>query len=107
MFSLEIAYGIQSINHLVHLISSEDPLKLLLVTAIECHQLEAYVEQLFLSSSHAKLHTLAKSSWTTHLWEFLHVFCLEACLPILNLPSSSCVNYVTIVDKLLSLDWRN
>ena len=101
--SLEITSGVQAIQHLVSLFTNKTAAKLLLVTAIEYHQLEVGVEQLFLSSSHDKLHKLATSTWTTHLWEFLHLYRLEACLTTLNVPSSSCVNDATIADALLIL----
>ena len=60
--SLEIKSRAQEIQHLVSLFTSDSPKKLLLLNAMEHHQLELGAEQLFLSSSHVKLHNLAISS---------------------------------------------
>ena len=103
LHSLEITSRVQAIHHLVSFFTSETPSKLLLVTEIKYDQLEVGVEQLFLSSSCAKLHKLETSTWTIHLWEFIHIYHLEVYLPTLNLPSSSCVNDATIIVTLLRL----
>ena len=71
--SLEISSGIQAIQHLISLFTSHTPSKLLLITAIEYHQLEIGVEALFLNSSYSTLSPLATPTWITHLWEFLHM----------------------------------
>ena len=60
--SLEITSEVQAIHHLVSLSTSGKPSKLLLVTEIEYHQLEVGIEQLFLSSSYAKLYELGTST---------------------------------------------
>ena len=65
--SLEITSGAQSIYHLVSLFTSCTPSKLLLITAIEHHQLEIGVEGLFFSTSYNLLSKLATSTWITHL----------------------------------------
>ena len=48
--SLEITFGAQAIHHLVSLFTSCAPLKLLLIAAIEHHQLEIGVTGIFLNS---------------------------------------------------------
>ena len=45
--SLEITSGVKAIQNLVPLLISDIPSKLLLLTAIECHQLEAVADQIF------------------------------------------------------------
>ena len=88
------------------LFASNNTSKLLILNAIEYHQLEVGVEQLFLSSSHDKLQ-LATSTWITRLWEFLNLHRLELCLPSLNLSLSLHVNGSTIVDLLLNLGFKD
>ena len=100
--SLEMTSGFQAIHHLVSLLTSDISSKLLLLTTTEYHHLEVGVEQLFLSSSHAKPHKLAISTWTTHLWELIHLYCLEECLPAIKLPLYSFFNKTALADALLS-----
>ena len=64
---LEITCGLQAIHHLVSLTTSWTSSKLLLITAIEYHQLEIGVKSLFLSSSYSMLSKLATSTWVSHL----------------------------------------
>ena len=104
--SLEITSGLQAIQHLISLLTSCTTSKLLLITAIEYHQLEIGVGDLFLNSSYSLLSSLATSAWITHLWEFFHIYKLEICLPTLVLPSTSCSNDVTLMDLLISSGWK-
>lgn len=106
LHSLEITREAQTIHHLISLFTSSTPSKVLLITAIECHQLEIGVEDLFLNSSYSLLSDLATSTWITHLWEFLHLCKLEICLPTLVIPETCCGNDVTLIDILLSSGWK-
>ena len=65
--SLEITCGAQSIHRLVSFFTSCTPSKFLLVTAIEYHQLQIRLEDLFLSTSYTLLSELATSTWITYL----------------------------------------
>lgn len=105
--SLEITCDVQAMHHLVALFTSYIPTKLLLITAIEFHQLEIGIKNLFLSSSFSKLSNIATSTWVTNLWEFLHLYRLELYLPSLDLPFSSCGNDVALVDFLINSIWKD
>ena len=50
---------------------------------------------------------LATFTWVTHLWEFLHLYRLEMCLPTLDLPSLSCSNDDEFMDLILNSDWKD
>ena len=62
---------------------------------------------LFLSSSYVKLYKIATSTWMTNLWEFIHIYWLEVCIPILKIPTLLCANDNTIVEALVKLGWSD
>ena len=104
--SLEITWGMQAIHHLLSLFTSCTPSKLLLIAGIEYHQLEIGVESLFLCASHVLLSKPVTSTCITHLWAFLHLHCLEFCIPTLVIPSSSFGNDATLAELLLNSGWK-
>ena len=107
MRSLQITSGVQDIQHLVSLFTSETPSNLLLLITIGYHKLEVGMEQLFFSSLCPKLHKLARSTWKTRLCKFLHLYRLELYFPTLNLPEYSCGNDATIINALLRLGQKD
>ena len=98
LHSLEITCGAQAIHHLVLSFTMYAHSTLLLIKAIEYHQLEIGAYGLFLSTLCTLLPELATYAWIAHLWEFLKLHRLEVFISALVLPSSSYSNDVTLID---------